>query len=227
MKRILIVGDSLPFSRHHKGQPLGSAWPELLQTSLTSTVIYNRAKGGSSSFDVIQELSQLLSYYGSQQPFDAVISQFGIVDACPRSLPRWFIQFLSLNKTGAYFLKIFDSILGKFDFLRIRRPWIPLKIYQKNCETVSLLARQLGKTYYPILIMPAARFLVENEPRINNFIIRYNEAAQQVFEKQNVKSIALVPPNTNSVDYLFEDGHHLNDRGHVLVAERVTVELFT
>src|SRR6185312_5176013 len=88
--RILILGDSLPFPRPHKGQPVNVTWPALVKAQLPDADVWLRATPRSCILDVIKEF---FFFTDSLPDFDFVVVQTGIVDCAPRPYSRWVYKF--------------------------------------------------------------------------------------------------------------------------------------
>ena len=87
---ILVLGDSLAFGRPKYGIGRHQTWPYLLSKELDCG-LQIRAKGGATMGDVVNEAGFLNRYWFAgvkARQFDVAFVQAGIVDCCPRLLPR-------------------------------------------------------------------------------------------------------------------------------------------
>ena len=210
---ILILGDSLPFGRPKHGICRDKTWPYLLRSDLNSNLCM-RARGGSTSVDVLAEARHLDGYwFGSLSPrrFEAAFVQVGIVDASPRLVPKRlysyasrFPGFLRLQR-----FKRLNQILG--------RPWLSSKEFVQNIASIdSLLGRFAVQVFFIEIAMPD-HYLKENLGDFSDSIrYRNNLVSVCVGEDRFVSCWGGVAVP----QFLLPDGHHLNESGHQLVAQQ-------
>jgi acyl-CoA thioesterase I len=230
--KIVIIGDSLSFSRQRKGQIFSQSWPFLISDALQKSIVWQRSKGGAMITDILDECNTLSAYLGSSPPpFDFFIIQVGIVDCCPRPYPIFIDELL--NKLPNFGVRIrlrtrLKDLLNKVSFiLRLpRKPWMSPSRFKKNLLSVLSMAKSVTQHIVFLEIAPATNYLVINEPSIQLNIEKYNDILLEEISHYNstrtgndlMASYLEMFKNSNNEDLFLEDGHHLTALGHEYVA---------
>lgn len=211
--KLLVLGDSLPFGRPSHGVKLEMTWPYLLENSIARTTL--RARGGATIDDTRRELETLVGYWGSTsglaRPFEAIILQQGIVDCCPRPLPR-------LAHRAVRQLPMAGRSLagGALVPRRYWRPWTSLGRFEQEANRITAAAHQLAKHVFWLEIARPAHYLVENCGDFSTTVRTYNAILKAV----PAQFVSLWNDGDSS-QHLLPDGHHLNLHGHRYVARMV------
>lgn len=224
--RILILGDSLPFPRPHKGQPVDVTWPSLLKAQFPAADIWLRATPRSCILDVIKELN---FFTDSLPDFDAIIVQTGIVDCAPRPYPRWIY-------------KLFETFFGMAKLRKIERfahdhllwlyghSWVNDKSFAKIIRQIVATAheRNPALTTLFVPIAPPTRTIVQTLPGIDHSAAIYNGTIERetrvlgdTFRCRCVWPFAESDPFAITI----EDGHHLSVVGHRLIADSLAAAI--
>jgi len=218
--RILILGDSLPFPRPTKGQPLGVTWPSLLKERLPQSETCLRAHPRFTITDVLKELG---FFTESLVEFDAIIVQTGIVDCAPRPYPHLIAKLLDVCVSMPTFRRI-----ERFTHQRLlwlyRQPWVSERAFADKAERLVQIAFQHNQRLKVLFIpiAPPNRTIATSLPGIAAAAKRYNGALKTKVETLSPKfgCHCLNPFNgANPIDVTIEDGHHLSARGHELIAD--------
>lgn len=152
------------------------------------------------------------------------IVQTGIGDCSPRVFSRRQHAFMELMRPKRLQKAVIDWVHEH------RRPIIkmfPNKVYTKLErfeKAANNIAEALAKAgIHPafISIAPPGSDLAYRSPGIDQNVIRYNEAYKRVCERWGGSYIdvhsRLVNPSPD--EYILSDGHHLNPRGHEILAD--------
>jgi hypothetical protein len=173
-----------------------------------------RARGGSTSVDVLAEARHLEGYwFGSLSPrrFEAAFVQVGIVDASPRLVPKPIYPYAS-RVPGFLHLQRFKSL-----YQILGRPWLSSKEFAQNISSIDSLLRRLADQVFFIEIAMPDHYLKKNLGDFSGSIRhRNNLVSGCVGEDRFVSCWGGVPVP----QFLLPDGHHLNERGHQLVAQQ-------
>ena len=210
---ILVLGDSLPFGRPNHGICRDKTWPYLLRRELNAHLCM-RARGGATSIDVLGEANSLASYwFGSLQArrFDVALVQVGIVDACPRLVPRSLYSYASripgFPRLGRS--KRLHQIVG--------RPWVSSKRFIQAIDKIDSLLNKLADRVVFIEIAMPDHYLRLNVGDFSGVIsLRNSLMLSSISESRFVDCWGGVAVP----QFLLPDGHHLNERGHQVVARQ-------
>ena len=226
--RVLILGDSLPFPRPHKGQPVDVTWPSLIKAQMPGTDVWLRATPRSCILDVIKEL---FFFTDSLPDFDLIIVQTGIVDCAPRPYPRWIYKFLETFLGMAKLRKIerfsHDHLLWLYG-----HPWVGQNLFAKAIRQIveTVHERNPALTTLFVPIAPPTRTIVQTLPGIDHAAALYNKileretrALSEEFPCRCVQPFA----NSDQFEITIEDGHHLSASGHRLIAEALVASIET
>ena len=92
-RRVLLLGDSIAFSRSNHAQIFSDAWPVKVKEALPDYDIWQRCRPAATILEVKNEFGLFKSHIAE---FSPVIIQVGIIDACPRPFPYLFQRLLSM-----------------------------------------------------------------------------------------------------------------------------------
>ena len=226
--RILILGDSLPFPRPHKGQPVDVTWPELIKAQMPDADVWLRATPRSCILDVIKEF---FFFTDSLPDFDVMIVETGIVDCAPRPYPRWIYKFLEtfLGMNGLRKIERFshDHLLWLHG-----RPWVGQNSFAKAIRQLVETAHERNPAFTTLFvpIAPPTRTILQTLPGIdhaaaiyNGIIERETGALSERFRCQCVQPFS----DSDPFEVTIEDGHHLSITGHRLIAGALITALKT
>lgn len=208
---ILILGDSLPFGRPKYGICRDKTWPYLLSRRL-GCGLQMRAKGGATMIDVANE-AQFLNCYWFQgleaRLFDATFIQAGIVDSCPRILPRR-LYGCARRVPGFRCLERSPSV-----YRLLSRPWTSERRFAEvMSDLVKILPNISRATYFLEIAMPA-NYLIENVGDFSDRVSTYNSLVER---KAGPFSLIRWQTEKSGEIHLLPDGHHLTVVGHQAVA---------
>lgn len=208
--RLLVLGDPLPFGRPSHGVKLEMTWPHLLESAVTRTTM--RARGGATIYETRRELESLVGYWGCTsdlaRPFEAIILQQGIVDCCPRPLPRRVhraVRPLPLVGRSLAGGALIPSCFW--------RPWTSLERFEHEVNRIAAAAHQLAKHVFWLEIARPAHHLVENRGDFSTEVRAFNAVL-----KAGSGSFVSLWDDGDPSQHLLPDGHHLNVNGHRFVA---------
>jgi lysophospholipase L1-like esterase len=143
-----------------------------------------------------------------------IIIQLGIVDAVRRVSSPLLLRIISkiplIRFVFRYFAKKYHFSLTKL--LNIH--YADEKRFLSNLENFKHLNE--NSKIIPILIAPPGTYLRENTYMVEADIKSYNNIIKKIFRSS-------INPyhNEESDTFLREDGHHLNDKGHLIVYENL------
>jgi len=226
--RILILGDSLPFPRPHKGQPVDVTWPTLLKARFPGADLWLRASPRSCILDVIKEL---FFFTDSLPDFDAIIVQTGIVDCAPRPYPRWVYKsletFLGMAKLRKIERFAHDHLLWLHG-----RPWVNERSFASSLRRIVETAHERNPRLVALFIpiAPPTRTIVQTLPGIDHAAAIYNQAMERETSGLAAEySCQCLQPfaDRDPLEITIEDGHHLSVTGHRLIAESLASALQT
>lgn len=210
---ILVLGDSLPFGRPRYGICRDKTWPYILQRELNAFICM-RACGGATSMDVLAEATSLAGYwFGSSQArlFDAVFVQVGIVDAAPRLVSKPLYSYVS--KIPGF------SRLQRSRRLHqlVGRPWVSSGQFSQVIVKIDKLLGRLSEQVFFVEIAMPDHYLKENVGDFSSLVSDRNLLISScIGEKRFIRCWGGV----NVPQFLLPDGHHLNELGHRLVAQK-------
>ena len=208
---ILVLGDSLPFGRPKHGICRDLTWPYLLSNDL-GCGLQMRAKGGATMIDVANEAQSLNGYWFEglrARQFDVTFIQAGIVDCCPRLVPR---RFYGYARRVPGFRKLERSAHAH---RLLARPWTNAVSFTKTLSILAKILPYISKTTFFIEIANPASHLIDNVGDFSDVVATYNAimcksvGSAFVVRWQSVHSSAI---------HLLPDGHHLTALGHQAVA---------
>lgn len=223
--KILVLGDSLAFPRHTKGQSLEHAWPDLVANRIPGSVLWQRARAANMSSGVLDEARELNFFFGDTVPFDVVVVQVGIVDCCPRPVPASVLRFLRGFTAGVRIAAMIDKHHGFLVRLRAR-PWIAAPVFAANVAGAVAALRKLAPRLILLAIAPPRHHLLENAPGVEGQVRLYNQVLRRVVEQHPRGTLFVDPYSDSNPDLLvLADGHHLTAKGHASVASALVAAL--
>ena len=226
--RILILGDSLPFPRPQKGQPVDVTWPALLKAQLPEADVWLRATPRSCILDVIKEF---FFFTDSLPDFEVIVVQTGIVDCAPRPYPRWIYKLLETFLGMAKLRKIerfsHDHLLWLHG-----RPWVGQNSFAKAIRQLAETAHERNPALAPLFVplAPPTRTSVQTLPDIDRAAAIYNKILERETRELSEKfPCHCVQPFSDSdpFEITIEDGHHLSVTGHRLIADALVTAIKT
>jgi lysophospholipase L1-like esterase len=161
-----------------------------------------------------------MSYYLGEfdsysKPFDVLILQAGIVDVSPRILTPFLKKIISKIPI---IRKYIPSILRNSTLYKY---FGHISISEKKFNIISLRLKdkfqQLAKKQIVIEIAKPAHFLIKNVGDFSDNVNSYNKVYNKIFGENLLE----VYKDINSSNILLPDGHHLNKKGHELIAEKI------
>ncbi|MCX7046774.1 MAG: hypothetical protein NTX50_14970 [Candidatus Sumerlaeota bacterium] len=151
------------------------------------------------------------------------IVQTGIGDCSPRVFRRW--QRAVIDRIKPQFVK--KAILGFVHKHRRRiistlpqHVYTPLPVFESACDFIAETVAKLG--IHPAFISIAApgSDMAHRSPGPRENVIKYNAAYQRVVKRWNGAYIDCHSKFAHAPDdYVLADGHHLNARGHRILAD--------
>jgi lysophospholipase L1-like esterase len=224
--RILILGDSLPFPRPHKGQPVDVTWPSLIKARIPDADVWLRATPRSCILDVIKEY---FFFTDSLPAFDVVIVQTGIVDCAPRPYSRWIYKFLETFLGMAKLRKIerfaHDHLLWLYG-----RPWVSQNAFVQGIRQIveTTHGKNPALTTLFVPIAPPTRTIVQTLTGIDHAAALYNRIIERevsALKKEFLCDCVQPFSNRDPFEITIEDGHHLSVVGHRLIAEALVTTI--
>lgn len=216
----VVLADSVAMSRSSAGQVLWDAWPQILYQRGVLGLTWVRARGAATSSDVLAEARLLGGYLGPQPAFDVALLQVGIVDCCPRPLPRRVQDLVDRapERTGlSRWVRNSYPVL-----LRLRaRPWVAPPRYQRNVEAIVGEVLPFCSRVVLLETLAPGPGLIEKVGDFTGAVRQYNDILRGVASTlaERVKSLDLQAQAGPHV--LLPDGHHLTSAGHAEVADAV------
>jgi len=212
MGEILVLGDSLAFGRPKHGVCRDLTWPYLMSQELNCKLQF-RAHGGASVIDVMKESRILNDYWFgglNARKFDAVFIQAGIVDCCPRLVPRRLRRYV---KKMPGFTRLERSPLA---YNLIGRSWTSKTSFYHAVSDLVRILSGMAKTTFFVKIASPANHLVKNVGDFTEVVDSYNELIRKVVGRE-----FLVDWQVEASDkiHILADGHHLTALGHQRVAD--------
>jgi lysophospholipase L1-like esterase len=220
--RILILGDSLPFPRPLRGQPIAATWPAILKERLPHADIWLRANPRSCMLDVLRELDFFTDSLGA---FDLIVVQAGIVDCAPRPYPRLLYKMLEAA-VGMPRLRRIERFAHRRLLWAYGRPWVGPRAFGEAVARLADIAHRANPRSEVIFlsIAPPTRTIAADLRGIDRAAAAYNEVLRrEVGRLRETRPCRFVDPfaETDPFRTTIEDGHHLSRLGHHLVADAI------
>jgi len=209
---ILVLGDSLAFGRPKYGICRDLTWPYLLSKRLGCDVQL-RAKVGGGMIDVANEVQSLNDYWFEglkARSFDITFIQAGIVDCCPRLVPR---RFYGYARRAPGFCRLERSPRAHSI---LARPWTSESRFVKALSGIMKILPNISKASFFVEIAKPANYLIENVGDFSDVVVSYNEMLRKLAGSASLVQWQTV--NSGEI-HLLPDGHHLTALGHQAVAK--------
>lgn len=228
--KISILADSLALPREDVGGDalLEVTYPFLLDQSLrarfgaAAPVIFERGMRRRTIEYVIDEWNEQVEL---KKP-EVVIVHVGIVDCAPRVFLRRegaFVANIRFSWLRDRILKFTHDHRRRIVEFR-RKVYVPLPRFERLVETVVQKARETGVqslVFVNIIRPPDA--VEERSPGFQSNVIAYNRVLEEQAKHSFVTLIDLnrIVEDGGGCEKLTVDGIHLNEHGHVLLAEKL------
>jgi lysophospholipase L1-like esterase len=228
--KISILADSLALPREDVGgdELLEVTYPFLLDRSLrkrfgdAAPLIFERGMRRRTIEYVIDEWNEQVEL---RKP-DVVIVHVGIVDCAPRVFLRREASFVANIRFGWLRDRIFkfshDHRRGIVKFRR--KVYVPLPRFERLVQTVVQKARETNvKSLVFINIICPPDSVEERSPGFQSNVMEYNRVLQEQTKHAFVTLIDLngMVEDGGGSEKLTVDGIHLNEQGHILLAEKL------
>lgn len=151
---------------------------------------------------------------------DIVVFQFGIVDCAPRVLKDFEIKLLSILKLSWITRRIISKYHAFLSNLRSIQQ-VGLENFTKNISQVYTLFNEKNTKVIHIPIAPACKQYIEKSPKVDKNINTYNTTIKKYTDFYLFDSYK----NCDLETIFLKDLHHLNERGHNILASNVISSL--
>jgi hypothetical protein len=219
--------DSVGFPRIENQRPEMS-WPhilkDLLEKSSDITVYpYMRGLGGGTIGEIEKIFIRDSGYFKGygEQTVSLAIFNIGIVDSAPRPFTYKLKKLTSIPKLGRLFKWFLVNVLKPnrklFQNIYSYRETSPGK-FRKTFK--NMVSSCLRRNIIPISIdTPLVhKKFEERSPKLNDSIMLYNQL-------KHVNDIEHVSCKSIDQEYLLEDGHYFNIKGHQLIADALYIKV--
>lgn len=210
-KRILLLTDSLGCPRREI--PVDLTWVDCLMKQFRNEgcIFYTYCEHGLHSNNINRK--RILEI----EP-DLIICQTGIVDACRRAIKQ---RTLSVAKRIPFISKHINSFLSRNHFNITKKKDIHYATIEDYVDLYHFLTNQAD--VLAILISQPGESLKEKVFNVEEDVKRYNEALMS----SQITRMNIIDPykGLDQDSYLLSDGHHLNEYGHQVVFEAISLEL--
>jgi lysophospholipase L1-like esterase len=228
--KISILADSLALPREDVGgdELLEVTYPFLLDRSLrarfgaAAPLIFERGMRRRTIEYVIDEWNEQVEL---KKP-EVVIVHVGIVDCAPRVFLRRegaFVANIRFSWLKNRILKFTHDHRRRIVEFR-RKVYVPLPRFERLVQTVVQKARETGvQSLVFINIIRPPDSVEERSPGFQNNVIAYNRVLEEQAKHSFVTLIDLnrIVEDAGGCEKLTVDGIHLNEHGHVLLAEKL------
>ncbi|GAC1313680.1 MAG: hypothetical protein NVSMB2_01940 [Chloroflexota bacterium] len=221
--RILVIGDSLSLHRSRDGQTLDETWPWQVKSAVPGAEVWVRSQPASL---VQAAVAEIRLFESSLHLFDLVIVQAGITDSCPRPLAHWSHRLLGHVANGAL-----QRLINRHYalLLRLRRKsWTSPADFRAALTDIA--ARVTPRTRLMFVpIVPPCKKLSAKVPGVGEAVDRYNAIIREVQATHACGRVTCLTDfgTSCSAECVLDDGHHLNARGHELLAELIARAIAT
>src|ERR1044072_1723463 len=228
--KISILADSLELPREDVGSDdlLEVPYPFLLDQSLgarfgsAAPVIFERGMRRRTIECVIDDWYEQVEL---KKP-EIVVVHVGIVDCAPRVFLRRegaFVANIRFSPLRNRILKFTHDHRRRIVEFR-RKVYVPLHRFEPLGQTVVQRPRETGvQSLVFINIIRPPDSVEERSPGFQNNVIAYNRVLQEQTKHAFVTLVDLnrIVQDAGGTEKLTVDGIHLNERGHVLLAEQL------
>ena len=234
--KIAILADSLALPREDVGgdELLEVTYPFLLDQSLrrkfgaAAPIIFERGMRRRTIEYVLDEWNELVELRKPQM----VVVHVGIVDCAPRVFLRREASFVANIKFPWLKKRIFKFTHdNRRKIVQFRRKvYVPLPRFERLVRQVVEKARETDvKSLVFINIIRPPDSVEERSPGFQSNVIAYNQVLQEQTKHDFVSLIDLnrLVHQESSSYALTVDGIHLNERGHMLLAQALETRINT
>jgi lysophospholipase L1-like esterase len=228
--KISILADSLALPREDVGgdEMLEVTYPFLLDQSLrarfgaAAPLIFERGMRRRTIEYVIDEWNEQVEL---KKP-EVVIVHVGIVDCAPRVFLRRegaFVANIRFSWLRNRILKFTHDHRRRIVQFR-RKVYVPLPRFERLVQTVVQKARETNvQSLMFVNIIRPPESVEERSPGFQNNVIAYNRVLAEQAKHSFVTLIDLnrIVEDAGGSEKLTVDGVHLNEQGHVLLAEKL------
>jgi lysophospholipase L1-like esterase len=222
VKKIVIVGNSVALRiRPPRQNENDLSYAEILDNHLSNALVINRAIGDTVMPHASVWIDELIAYHAN-----CYILNYGIVDACTRSVPRWMWSFIhNDNPHSGIFKKILRYLCNFFEIkfrkiftvIRGKRAWTSRAAFAFKYEKMlRLLQKDSNAQIICIGINRPSSRIERFLPGSVRNVQRYNEVIRQLANKYNSVYVETFYDFDES---LIPDGIHFNSDGHRKLAE--------
>ena len=217
MKKIVIVGNSVALRiRPPRQNEEDLSYAEILDKKLQDAMVINRAVG----FNVMPYESiwvdEMIAYHAH-----CYILNYGIVDACTRSVPNWMWKFINNdNPQRGLIMKVLRFLCSLFEksfrrtltVIRGKRGWTSRSGFAFKYEKMLKLLKKdsIAQIICIGINRPSSRIERFLPGTVRN-VQRYNEVIRQLANKYNYVYVETFYDFDES---LIPDGVHFNSEGH-------------
>ncbi|MDP4289991.1 MAG: SGNH/GDSL hydrolase family protein [Bacteroidota bacterium] len=217
MNKVVIIGNSVALRiRPPRQNENEISYAEILEEKLPDTLIINRALSDKVMPYQTAWVDELIGYHAN-----CYILNYGIIDACTRSVPYWMWNFIyNDNPHHGVFRKLIRYIFTFFEkkfrrgltVIRGKRAWANRAAFAYKYEKIlRLLQKDTSAQLICIGInRPSARIERSLPGSVRN-VQRYNEVIRQLANKYN---FVYVETFYDFDESLIPDGIHFNAEGH-------------
>ncbi|NVC64601.1 hypothetical protein FC652_15910 [Vibrio sp. 05-20-BW147] len=206
MKRICILADSLAAPREDDISD-AARWPQVLFSRIEPVEYINRVKGASTT----KKVKKLVGVEA-----DIFIIQLGIVDCAPRLFTRF--ESKQLARLPQSWREKIIKWAKENRQSSAERAYVKPKRFEKNLNKILQIVN--GSSVIFIKIINPGQAMLKSNPSIQSQIDLYNSVIEKMVSISNNVFIVTIPDESIE-DITLDDGYHLNEQGHQVVANLV------
>lgn len=222
MKKIIIVGNSVALRiRPPRQSENDLSYAEILDKNLPNALVINRAIGSTVMPHESTWVDEMIGYHAN-----CYILNYGVVDACTRSVPRWMWKFINNDNPNRNIimkiLRFLCSLLEKkfrrtFTVIRGKRAWTSRAAFAYKYEKMLKLIQKdsIAQIICIGINRPSSRVERILPGSVRN-VQRYNEVIRQLANKYN---LVYVETFYDFDETFVPDGIHFNAEGHRKLAD--------
>ena len=217
MKKVIIVGNSVALRiRPPRQNEDDLSYAEILDNNLPTAMVINRAVGATVMPHQSIWVDEMIGYHAN-----CYILNYGVVDACSRSVPRWMWDFINNdNPQRGFIMKVIRFLCGFFEkkfrrtltVIRGKRGWTRRPAFAFKYEKMLKLIQKdsIAQIICIGINRPSSRIERFLPGSVRN-VQRYNEVIRQLATKYN--SVYVETFYDFDESYI-PDGVHFNAEGH-------------
>lgn len=217
MKKFVIAGNSVALRiRPPRQSEVDLNYSEILEKNLPDTLVINRAIGAKVMPHQSNWVDEMIGYHA-----DYYILNYGIVDACTRSVPNWMWNFINndnphhslITKGIKYLCYRFEATFRRMlTVIRGKRAWTSRAAFAYKYEKcLKLLRKDTASKIICIGINRPSSRIERFLPGSVRNVQRFNEVIRQLANKYNAVYIETF---YDFDELLVPDGIHFNAEGH-------------